>query len=109
MLGRSGAQIRRLDDEAFRYVTAFAQPVKNNEIANEIAIRGRFKHGRWKRSVCSCTEFRDRNRALLARARTNRCRNRPVCLAEMRGRKAKRVRSVQAMVPARSVAASARR
>jgi hypothetical protein len=45
MLGRSGAQVRRLDEETFGDVAAFAEPVEDDEVSQEITVRGRLKHG----------------------------------------------------------------
>ena len=51
MFGCGGAQIRRFDDETFRDVTAFAKAVEDDEVAEEVAVGCRFKHGRWKRRI----------------------------------------------------------
>jgi hypothetical protein len=35
MLGRSGAQVRRLDEEPFETCAAFAEPMEDDDVAEE--------------------------------------------------------------------------
>src|SRR5581483_9710314 len=66
MFGRGGAQVRRFDDETFRDVAAFTQPVEDDEVANEVAVGSGFKHCRQKRRMTAlrCAEVQDRSRRL---------------------------------------------
>jgi len=50
VLGRRCAQFRRLDQETFRDIAAFAETLEYDEIVEEITVRSRFKHvweSRW--------------------------------------------------------------
>src|SRR5471032_1613190 len=76
VFGSSRAQVSWLDDKAFRDVTAFAQAVEDDEVANEVTVGSRFKHGRWKRMLGAHCRARveDRSRGLLATTRRDQCR-----------------------------------
>ena len=80
VFGSSRTQIRGFDDKTLRDVTAFAQAVEDDEVANEITVRGGFKHGRWKRRLGAHHRARleDQSRGLLATAQKDRCRVRRV-------------------------------
>src|ERR1700730_8356328 len=103
MFWSSRTQIGWVDDETFGDVAAFAQAVKDDEVANEVAVGSRFKHCRQKRRMTAarCAEVQDRSRGLSTTARIDRCRSRRVYLVEKQRRKATPDRSVSETARAR--------
>src|ERR1700694_3036771 len=95
VFGSSRAQISWFDDKTFRDVTAFAQAVEDDEVANEITVGSRFKHGRWKRMLGAHCRARveDQSRGLLATTRRDQCRIRAAFPGVARVRKAAQERA----------------
>src|SRR4051812_27093049 len=109
MLGRRSGEIRGLYNKTLGDMTAFAQAVKDNEVANEVAVGSRFKHKKNERMRARRAEIRDRSRSLLAKARRDRCRSRMAFLGGRRARKAPRGQAELTLVQLRSAEATARR